>query len=86
MYYLLMPTAELRTAFIRHMQQHGVLVVFHYLPLHRSEMGRRLGGSTAECPVTEDISARIVRLPFYNSLTVEDQQRVVETARRFRCA
>ena len=55
-----------------------ILGVFHYLPLHLSEMGRRFGGRPGDCPVAEDISDRIVRLPFYYGLTEADQARVIE--------
>jgi dTDP-4-amino-4,6-dideoxygalactose transaminase len=55
----------------------GILSVFHYLPLHLSEMGRQFGGQPGDCPVTEDVSDRLLRLPFYNDLTPADQQRVV---------
>jgi dTDP-4-amino-4,6-dideoxygalactose transaminase len=58
--------------------------VFHYQPLHLSEMGRRLGGREGDCPVTESISDRLLRLPFYNELTEPDQARVVEAVAKFR--
>ena len=43
MYYLLMPSLEARTAFIAHMKEQGILSVFHYLPLHLSDMGKSMG-------------------------------------------
>ncbi len=85
MYYLLMPSLELRTAFIAALREQGIVSVFHYLPLHLSEMGRKFGGHPGDCPVTEDASDRLVRLPFYNTLTEEDQCRVIETIQSFRC-
>ncbi|WP_119067946.1 dTDP-4-amino-4,6-dideoxygalactose transaminase [Aggregatilinea lenta] len=78
MFYMLMPSLALRTAFIDHMKSRGILPVFHYLPLHLSDMGRKFGGEPGACPVTEDISDRLVRLPFYNSMTPEEQTRVIE--------
>ena len=51
--------------------------VFHYLPLHLSNMGRRFGGKEGDCPVTESVSDRLIRLPFYNDLSEADQARVV---------
>ncbi|MBC8107970.1 MAG: dTDP-4-amino-4,6-dideoxygalactose transaminase [Anaerolineae bacterium] len=83
MYYLLMPTLAARTALIDHLKSHGILSVFHYLPLHLSDMGKRLGGRAGDCPVTEDVSDRLLRLPFYNGLSEADQMRVVETVRSF---
>jgi dTDP-4-amino-4,6-dideoxygalactose transaminase len=46
-------------------------------------MGRRFGGREGDCPVTEDVSDRLVRLPFYKDLSETDQQRVIETIQAF---
>ena len=48
-------------------------------------MGQRFGGSPGLCPVAEDVSDRLVRLPFYNDLSSEDQSRVVDAVRGFKC-
>ena len=72
MFYLIMPTPEKRTAFIQHLQKRWINAVFHYLPLHLSKMGQKFGGAKGDCPVTEDISDRLVRLPFYNDLNIEE--------------
>ena len=85
MYYLLLPSLETRQALIRHLKQQGILSVFHYLPLHLSDMGRKYGGKAGDCPVTEDLSDRLLRLPFYNELTESDQAVVVEVLRAFNC-
>jgi dTDP-4-amino-4,6-dideoxygalactose transaminase len=71
MFYLIMPTHEKRTLFIQHLKKNGIMAVFHYLPLHLSEMGKIFGGKIRDCPVTENISDRLVRLPFYNDLDIE---------------
>ncbi len=77
MFYLIMPTLEHRQRLIRHLKERGILSVFHYQPLHLSEMGRRYGGQDGECPVTEDLSGRLIRLPFYNSLAESEQECIV---------
>jgi dTDP-4-amino-4,6-dideoxygalactose transaminase len=77
MYYLLMPSLEKRQALIAHLKERGILTVFHYLPLHLSDMGQQFGGRAGDCPVTEDISDRLLRLPFYNSITEEELECVV---------
>ena len=46
-------------------------------------MGRSFGGVPGDCPVTEDVSDRLVRLPFFNDLTEEEQTRVVDAIREF---
>ncbi len=78
LFYLLLPTLERRQAFIAHMSQNGIVTPFHYVPLHTSIMGRKLGYTDGDCPVTENISDRLVRLPLYASITSEDQARVIE--------
>ena len=77
MFYVLLPTPERRDALLTHLRSRGMLGVFHYLPLHLSRMGRTFGGEPGQCPVTEDVSARLVRLPFFNDLSELDQDRVI---------
>jgi len=77
MFYLLMPSLEKRQALIAHLKAQNIISAFHYLPLHLSEMGQKFGGKEGDCPVTEDVSERLVRLPFYNDLTEADLTRVV---------
>ena len=77
LFYLLLPSLESRSALIRHLRAHGIDAVFHYQPLHLSDMGRSFGGKEGDCPVTEYVSDRLVRLPFYNDLTQLDQEYVV---------
>jgi dTDP-4-amino-4,6-dideoxygalactose transaminase len=78
MFYMLMPSFESRQGLIAHLKARDILSVFHYLPLHLSEMGRQLGGKEGDCPVTECVTERVVRLPFYNELTEDDQTRVID--------
>jgi len=85
MFYLLMPSLEARQGLIAHLKAREILSVFHYLPLHLSEMGRRRGGREGDCPVAESISDRVVRLPFYNELGGSDQGRVVSAISEFVC-
>jgi dTDP-4-amino-4,6-dideoxygalactose transaminase len=83
MFYLLLPTLALRQAFIAHLRERGIQSVFHYLPLHLSDMGVQFGGLPGDCPVTERVSDQLVRLPFHNALTKDEQQRVVEAVLEF---
>ncbi len=77
MFYVLMPSLEIRTQLINHLKERGILAVFHYLPLHLSDMGRQLGGQPGDCPVTEDLSDRLLRLPFFYDLSEADQMEVI---------
>ena len=70
-FYLLMPSLEKREALIEHLKENRINAVFHYLPLHLSKMGKKFGFKSGDCPITEDISERIVRLPLYNDLNIE---------------
>jgi dTDP-4-amino-4,6-dideoxygalactose transaminase len=83
MYYLLLPSLEIRHALIDHLKSLGILSVFHYLPLHISEMGRKFGGREGDCPVTEQVSDRLLRLPFYNDLDESSQAQVIEGIEEF---
>lgn len=83
MYYLLMPTLDDRQRLIQHLNNSDINSVFHYLPLHLSRMGHAFGGRQGDCPITENVCDRLLRLPFYNDLTESDQERVVSTLRRF---
>lgn len=76
-FYLLLPSLELRQQLIAHLGARGILAVFHYLPLNTSAMGLRFGGEPGGCPVTEDTSERLLRLPFYNDLSNADQDEVI---------
>ena len=73
-----MPTARMRETFIDYMKSSGILCVFHYLPLHLSTMGQKYGAKPGDCAVSEDISERLVRLPFFNKLSNEDQNLIIE--------
>ena len=81
MFYLILPSLECRQALIAHLKEQGILSVFHYVPLHLSAMGMKFGAR--ECPVTEDLSSRLLRLPFYNDLTEDDQAQVVGLIKDF---
>ena len=83
MFYMVLPSFELRQGLIEHLKARGILSVFHYLPLHLSEMGQRYGGRPGQCPVSEDVSDRLLRLPFYNSLSDTEQTDVVDAIQSF---
>jgi len=77
LFYLLLPTEADRDALIAHFRRLDILAVFHYQPLHLSEMGRKFGGSEGQCPVTESVSGRLLRLPLYTGMTEAEQAAVV---------
>jgi dTDP-4-amino-4,6-dideoxygalactose transaminase len=77
MYYVLLPDEATRNRTLSRLHDHGVHATFHYVPLHSSPGGRRFAARTVECPVTDDVAGRLLRLPFYTSLTDTDAERVV---------
>jgi dTDP-4-amino-4,6-dideoxygalactose transaminase len=78
LYYLLMPSLEARTEFIARLKAENIMTVFHYQPLHLAPMGQRFGGFQGQCPVTEDIADRLVRLPVFYNMTPQENDRVIE--------
>lgn len=84
MFYMLLPNLDLRQKFIQYLRDLGIYSVFHYLPLHLSDMGQRFGGKPGDCPVTEEISDRLVRLPFHNALSSSEQELAIETILDFK--
>jgi dTDP-4-amino-4,6-dideoxygalactose transaminase len=83
MFYIVLPSMEVRQALIEYLKSQGILSVFHYVPLHLSPMGLSFGGHAGQCPVTEYVSDRLLRLPFYNDLSEDDQAEVIEAIQRF---
>jgi dTDP-4-amino-4,6-dideoxygalactose transaminase len=82
-FYLLLPALAVRQRLIEHLKAHGILSVFHYVPLHLSGVGRSLGGYEGQCPVTEDVSARLLRLPLFNDLSTAEQDEVIQRILEF---
>lgn len=83
LFHMIMPDERSRDAFIAYLRKHKIPSAFHYLPLHLSTMGRRFGGSKGDCPVTEDICDRLVRLPFYTGLGESKQKYVISVSKEF---
>jgi dTDP-4-amino-4,6-dideoxygalactose transaminase len=77
MYYILLPDVATRDRVLRGMKSKNINPTFHYVPLHSSEAGRRFAAQATDCPVTDEISGRLLRLPFHNNLAADDQERVV---------
>lgn len=76
MFYVLLPSIEHRESLISHLKAHSILSVFHYTPLHLSEAGMKFAARPSNCPVTEEISERVLRLPFFNDLLENEQDQV----------
>jgi dTDP-4-amino-4,6-dideoxygalactose transaminase len=68
-YYLLLPSETRRDELLAELAQRDVNSVFHYVPLHSSPAGRRYGRAAGELPVTDRVSARLIRLPVWVGMT-----------------
>ncbi len=79
LFHVLVPEAGMRSPVMATMREEGVGTTFHYVPLHSSEGGRRFAARPTECPVSTDVSSRLIRLPFFNTLTEADVTRVVDS-------
>jgi dTDP-4-amino-4,6-dideoxygalactose transaminase len=77
MFYVLLPDEPTRNQTLARLHDNGVHATFHYVPLHSSPGGQRFAARPIECPVTDRVAGRLLRLPFYTSLTDTDAERVV---------
>lgn len=83
LFYIILENEETRDGLMGFLKARGVLAVFHYLPLHLSPMGQSMGGAKGQLPVTEAMSKRLLRLPFYYELTEDEQAEIVEKIQEF---
>ncbi len=84
MFYMIMPSLEKRQELISFLKSKSILSVFHYVPLHLSDMGQKFGFEKGDLPNTEILSDRLLRLPFYTNLSENDQEAVVNAVREFK--
>lgn len=82
-FYLLTRNVKERDALLAHMKARGILAVSHYVPLHTSPMGRRVGRSAGELPVTERLSGTLLRLPLFYQMELAELERVCEGVESF---
>ena len=77
-FYILLPKVMSRPDFLRRIAARGVNAVSHYVPLHSSPAGLRYARSAGHLAVTDDVAARLVRLPLHAAITDADVDYVVE--------
>ncbi len=77
MYYLLLPTEDIRNAVLGRLKQNGIGAIFHYIPLHSSPGGMRYTRTHGDLVNTDSLSSRIVRLPLWYGMTDKDMEQVV---------
>ena len=78
MFYILLPDRVVRDALMDYLKQHGIMAVFHFIPLHSSPMGQKFGRQVRDLSITEELSGRLLRLPFYFEITEGEQEYIVK--------
>ena len=78
MYYVLLPSTEKRAALIEHLKSKDIHTVFHYIPLHDSEMGLKFGRTSGDLAHTTDLASRLLRLPLWLGMEVHQEAVVRE--------
>lgn len=71
LYYVLVPEGISRDAVIAGLALRGINAVFHYVPLHESPMGQRIGRVAGSMQHTESLSRRLLRLPVWSGMEGE---------------
>ena len=78
MFYLIMPNRKSRNKLINWLNKNKINSVFHYIPLHKSKMSKKFGWDRSKCPITIEISERIIRLPMFYNLKMKEIEYIVE--------
>lgn len=83
MFYIILDTEKTRNDLMAYLKSKGAMSVFHYIPLHLSKIGKSIGYSEGQLPITESMSSRLLRLPFYPEISKEDRAYVVRCIKSF---
>ncbi len=83
MFYVKAKDIEERTALISYLKENGVMAVFHYIPLHTAPAGLKFGRFHGEDKYTTKESERLLRLPMYYGLTLEQVDEISGLVKSF---
>jgi len=83
LFYILLESLDVRSRLIGFLKDKGILSVFHYLPLHLSPMGLKLGLNSRNLKITENISDTLLRLPLYYNISPDEQNLVIREIYNF---
>lgn len=86
MYYILLKDLDTRTKLIEYLKKQDISPVFHYVPLHSAPKGIELCGKKYNLPITEEYAERLLRLPCYYELPIEQIGVIVKHIQTFLCA
>ena len=77
------PSWIISSELLAHLRQRDIHALFHYMPLHTAPMGEKFGYRPGDLPITEDLAARLLRLPFFYEITPDQQQQVVDAIEEY---
>lgn len=83
MYYIVLPTEGIRNELLSYLKENEIGASFHYIPLHTSPMGQKIGCKKGDLPVTEEYAGRLLRLPLYSDMTKEENKYIVSKVKEF---
>jgi len=76
LYYVLLPSVELRSRLIERLRERQINAVFHYVPLHSSPAGRRFGRAAGSMEHTDHLAGCLLRLPLWLGMDPDVADRV----------
>jgi dTDP-4-amino-4,6-dideoxygalactose transaminase len=83
MFYLKLKNLDQRMDFIKKLSINKIMAVFHYVPLHSSIAGLKFGDFYGKDSFTTIESNRLVRLPLWYGINLEDQNRVITSVNNY---
>jgi len=83
MFFIILPIEAQRDKLMNYLKQKGIMAIFHYIPLHLSPMGEKNGYKKGDLPITEALSSRLLRLPFYYNLSRQNQNYIIKEIKDF---
>jgi dTDP-4-amino-4,6-dideoxygalactose transaminase len=83
LFYIILESEKIRDSLMNYFEKANILAVFHYIPLHLSPMGKKLGYKKGDLIITEDLSSRLLRLPLYYRITKNEQNLVIDVINNF---
>ena len=78
LFYVIVESEKVRDLVAGDMQAAGIIATFHYLPLHAAPAASRFTDAPSHCPVADDVSRRLLRLPFHTGVNAGSAERVAE--------
>jgi len=83
LFHIVLPNQTLRDGLIEYLAKNQIRSTFHFVPLHTSPMGQKLGYREGQLPITEELSGCLLRLPFFTRITEAQQTRVAKAVSEF---